>query len=502
MKQKKKYKKTKLKKETKRFILILIVLIAIIIILNGVKKSLEEKSYLEKNTYNSEYSSIKEILENYGCTYIKEVKSKDKNFSSDIYLKFKYNTFEENESKERFYKNVIGNIVKFLNNNFRLIDEAKNLTIEVFKNGNMYGYVINGDDDYFANIKSENSLKNYTEDKISAVQINSSILSELIKDNWNASNIQFGTKDSIFENYEIYFDEGIEVRKISKKVYNIIFNNKYNSNVVNDIKPGTSINEIVSKIGNPTFGSKEEKIIGYKTKDLYIFFLENEISIYRNEQVDTKEFEGLVEKYANKEIEIKKFMNELTYIWEDYSEYNYSENFIDLVYPLKGVKINMNNDSSKNIQIYNNYPNIDGIEKLIKENKITGRLDENLVYIEEISRMAKKDELLYTCDLYKEGNSISIESNLYGYYIDNNKINFVSKDGTNPNITISDDINTGFWYKDTIFIYSIKNKGIFLYDLNNKSKTTLLKGEEEYTFEKYENNILTYDKGKTIQISN
>lgn len=498
MKQKKKYKK--LNKDAKKYIITALIFIFIIIILSLILNYLENKS--SKNTNISDYSNIQEILEKFGCTYIKQTKSKDKNYELDIYLKFKYNTFEENESQERYYNILIGNIGRFLNENFRLIDESRNLNIEVVKVEDSYGYIINGDSDYFINQSSKVLLKNYTQEEITTLQINSPIISNLVNSNWNYNNIDFGTKDSKFEEYEIYFDEGVEVRKISQKIYNIIFNTKYSKNVINNIVPGTSFEEIISKLGTPTYGTSESKIIGYKGNDFYVFFSEDEISIYRNEEIDTKEFEELVEKYTNQQIELKEFINELTYLWDDYSEYTYSEDYIKLVYPTKGVQIFKSDNNSKNIQIYNNYSNIEGIQKLINESKIKGRLDENLVYTVEIDRKAKKNDLLYLCDLQAENRPITRKSNLYSYYISQNKINFISKDVNRPNTTLLDNINSSFWYTDTLFIYSIKGKGIYLYDLNTYTKSTLLNGNENYTFEKYENNILTYDENKTIEISN
>ena len=112
-----------------------------------------------------------------------------------------------------------------------------------------------------------------------------------------------------------------------------------------------------------------------------------------------------------------------------------------------------------------------------------------------------KNELLYICSTQIKNDKIESESNLFDYYKSNNQINFISKDKTNPNITVSDRIHTGFWYTDTKFIYSIKKEGIFLYDLESKNRIILQEGKEEYTFEKYEDGILFYDEGKTMQIS-
>lgn len=484
-------------KTTKKIIILAVAFIIVIILLNSILNYLENKS---KNENDNKFTSIQEILQNYGCTYIKETKSKDKDYNLDIYLKFKYNTFEGDESKERFYKNIIGNIAILINENFRLIDESKDLEIAVTIKQGVYFYSVNGDENYFENLVSKNTLKNYSEESITEVEVNSEILFNLINNNWDYNSANFGTKETDFIGYENYFDEGIKVRKISKKVYNLIFDSKYQGKVVNNIAPGMSFDEIVDVLGTPTYGTKEDIIIGYKTKNFYIFFSENEISIYRNEQANTNNFEEVLLKYTSNQIDIKEFMNELTYIWDDYSEYSYDSNFIKIRYPLKGVQIQMDIENSKNIEIYNNYPNIDGIKKLINEEKVTARLDENLVYLEECDRVAKNDELLYTCGLQAEINTINNESNLFGYFVENNQINFVSKDKTRPNISISESINTGFWYTDTMFIYSVKGQGVYVFDLDTYIKSLLVKGEEDYTFEKFENSILTYDGNKTIQI--
>ena len=502
-------KKKELNKKSKKIIMLIIAILIGILIINSIINILERLSNNKEENQgilnSNDFNNIEDVLNYYGCKLIKEVKSKDTNFSKDIYVEFKYNTFEGEESKKKFYENVISNIIKVEKNNYRLIDESKKLLIEVKKYTNSNGttnyyYIINGEENYFVNQESRLSLKNYKKVSTINLQINSNILNNLIQNKWQP--INFGTKESNFEKYDIYFDEGIKVRKISEKVYNVIFTIKNEEEIVNGIKVGTTFEEIIKKLGKPIFGTQEENVIGYKNEDIYIFFSEEEISIYRNEEYNTQQFEKLLNKYINKEIDVKEFMNELTYLWKDYSSYTYDSNYINISYPLKGIKIEMQSDTSKGIEIYNNYQNISEIEEYINTNKITGKFEYDLVYLEEVARKNSDSEHLYLTSTQQEYNLIPSESNLYGYYIKGNQVNFISKDKTRPNETLNESINTSFWYTDTKYIYSIKNKGIYLYDLNNKTKTIIAEGNEEYTFEKYENDILTYDEGKTIQISN
>lgn len=493
-------------KKTIILIVIIIILLIIEIVLSIQKKdsTVIEGSYLEK------FESVKQIIEYYESEFIAEKNSKDINYYKDIYVDFKYNTFEQEESKQRFYENIIGNVYQFISSNYRLIDEEKDLTIEVIGDINSdrlsYYYLINGQENYFENEESRLSLINYEEDKKTKLEMNSEIIKQLVENKWNA-NINFGTKESTFENYDIYFDEGIEVRKISGKVFNIVFTNKYLNEIVNGIKVGETNANIIRKLGNPTYGNEESTVIGYQSEDMYIFFSNSEISIYRNEKYDTKEFEKLLSKYIEKEMDIKEFMNELTYVWDDYSKYAYDSNYIQIRYPLKGLEINMTSDSSKGVKIFNNYSKTEKIIKAIKDGKITAKFEENLVYIDEKDRQAIKDGYLYLCDMAKQeremkNKQIGKDSKKYSYYTTQNEINFISIDKENPNETISEQVNTGFWYNDNIFVYSVIDKGIYSYDLVTKVKSTLLEGNEKFTFDSYDNNVIRYDDGKQIQISN
>ena len=67
-----------------------------------------------------------------------------------------------------------------------------------------------------------------------------------INNNWKSDSVNFGTRESIFDQYYIYQDEGIKVRNISGKIFNIIFMSNYNQNVVEGIFPGVDFQTIES----------------------------------------------------------------------------------------------------------------------------------------------------------------------------------------------------------------------------------------------------------------
>lgn len=237
--------------------------------------------FQDKNSKNDgTFSSISEVMDYLEAPYIKNSKSKASGFDRDIYLKFKYLPVDENgNSNEQYYKEAVYGIASQLNyKNFRLIDEKNNITIEVkcdAEKSEIASFVLNGDIDYFGKIESDNALKEIVEIKRREVRVNSSILSTLVKTTFDSSSIKVEDKTSSVDGYDIYFDSGIKIRIVSKTVFNIVFTNKYNSKVVNDISVGTSLNDVIKKCGDPDFGEKDDGLIGYAFESMYVFFTDS-----------------------------------------------------------------------------------------------------------------------------------------------------------------------------------------------------------------------------------
>ena len=504
-----KNKKKNLNKR-KLIILVVIVLIIILSIISGILENNKKQNNNDDNLAIVKYESIEQILNQYGCKLIKETKSSEKNYAKDLYVSFKYNTFEGTESKKRYYENIISLLADFIKESYRLIDKDKGLVIEVQKNeietGKVvYIYAINGEQNYFEKQETKISVQNYKQNKETNLQVNSNILNTLMQNEWKA-NVNFGTKDSTFNKYDIYFDEGIEVRKISGKVYNIVFTNRYEEEIVNGIRVGTNFDEIIRRLGEPTFGNKNGQYIGYKSSNIYAFFLEDSISIYVNEKVEMKEFEELLNNYVENKIGIKEFMNDLTYLWPDYEEYTYNSSYIYINYPNKGIKIEMRKDSPIGIEIYNNCNITNSIEKLLKEGKISSKVKEDLNEYTLKNKINKEEEytyLLYLNDGEEteetEETELSIHSSLFYIYTDLaenyiNKVYFTSKVSEYPNRELNEKINQGFFANDNTYVYSIENKGIYTYDVISGNKNTIITGEETFELKEYDNGLLSYDE--------
>ena len=80
------------------------------------------------------------------------------------------------------------------------------------------------------------------------------------------------------------------------------------------------------------------------------------------------------------------------------------------------------------------------------------------------------------------------------------KIKFISSDGNYPNTELRENIEYYIWIDDYNFIYSIKNKGIYLYNLAYRKYIKLVEGtDEEFKIKEYKDNVLIYDE-KSIKL--
>lgn len=488
-------------------VLILFMIVSLLMIIKGY-------NYKQNNNIsNVEINQLAEIINNLGSKYISIKTSEEKGYVKDIYLEFKYNLYENNESKENVYTNLIEHVVIFEKANIRLIDESRNIIIRINYNvdENSYYYTINNEKDYFKNQDSINSLKSNKEVPNTDLHVNSEELENIIDNNWSSSSVDIDGEMNRFNNYDEYFYNGIKIRNIMSKVYNVVFAENYEESVINGIKVGTSFEKIEDILGKPTL--KNGNIIGYKNEDLYVFFSESEISIYRNETYETEEFSKLLSRFLDSEINLKTFMNELTYLWDDYSEYNYSSNYVYISYPNQGLQIQMNNyNDNVGIEIYQNFNITSEIKDYISTGKIIGKLDENLICQVENKRIIQREELLYQAKMntYIDNNVENglVDENLsdkylytYRYNSNNDVISvmFFSIDGNEPDLELKENVYCLVWKSDNEVIYSIKNEGIYYYNLSNKDKQELVIGNDEFYIKAYDKGILDFDE-KTLEI--
>lgn len=497
----KKNKKGKLTKKEK-IILIALAIVAFILILGIALMPTRNKSTkIEKDMQdiNRELTSVQEVVEYLESTYISMDDSKEEGYDYDIYVNFKYNLYEGETSKEVYFKNFyekIAMVTEF--KSFRIIDNSKDIKISIkCSERKITEVLINGEEEYYKKEASRRSKNNELNVENIQLEVNSQILKKLISSNWTTSKIDLGTKESTFNKYDIYFDEGYEIRTIQGKVFNIVFTNKYQEKIVENYKVGTDLNTIKDNLGT---SYEDSSILGYKTKDFYIYFEKDEISIYPNYGYNNlEEFENLVEEYSNKK-DINDFIDKLTDIWPDYDKYKYDTGYVEIWYTLKGVKVEYNNTNPEGIQIYENYKGNLKKEKT-DYNGLYYKLNENLIIKNEINRKLKtafydnsgikEDPIHYSTKFY-----LSATSN--ENYLKEIKILSLDENYPHNEFDESIQIYTYVWADDIHLIYSIFSNGIYIYNAETRQTEQLLKGTEEYKITNYDRNtnIIEYDGNK------
>ena len=493
----KKNVKKKMNKKKKKIIIITTLVVLFFVILIVLLKISENKPINSKDEANS----LQSIVEFCECKFISSRESEVDGYSLDIYLEFKYDTYQDGESKQPYYDVTIEGICEFLKyNSIRLIDESRGLTIRVDTNSTSITKKYFNDveeSEYFSKLLSQINLENESTFKETDFDVTSE-LQTLINNEWKTENINFGQKTSTFRNYDIYFDNGYRIRNINGKVFNIVFTNKFQKGVIDDIKVGDSFDKIKQSLGDNYI--EKNGILEYMGKDLYVCFSSNEISIYPRITYNYTQFEKLVERY-NEDKDFNSFMNSLTSLWPDYSLYRYDTSYCEIWYPLKGIKIYNSRTSMEGIQVYQEYSG-----SFKDEHKdyyqLYYKINESLIIEQEKNRILLETDRADVTD----GSYKSTKYVMKADFNEDNKaynIAFFSIDKSNPDSELSKNIYASktYWYDDDNLIYSIAHQGLYMYNATTRETKTITAGTDNYDITNfdYANKTLTYD-GKDVKI--
>ena len=501
----KKKKRKVLKIEQKILIICMAIVVFLIILalcLLGTQRS-DKITQSKEYKVDQELTSIRDVIEYLESTYYSEGKSDVNDYDLDIYVSFKCNLFDEEKSNEMYFTNLYEKIALVTDmKSFRLIDDAKDIVIEVKCNSTGISNVkINGIENYFKKEESHRSKENELIVDNIELEVNSSELQSLIDANWIAKNSNLGTVESRYNKYDIYFDEGYEIRSIKGKVYNIVFNENYDSKVVEGFKPDDNLERIEADLGT---SYKDALILGYKTKDYYVYFSGNQISIYPRYKTDYTEFENLIKEY-DKNKDINDFADKLTDIWPDYDQYTYADDYFKIDYTSKGVVVQYSSSNPEGIQIYENYTGELKQEKTDYKD-VYYKLDQNLLIQKETERIMQislynnsditEDPLHYSKRFFL--NMTAVDDMFY------NKIKILSLDDRFPNNEFDETLTiyTYIWADDSHLVYSIYGDGIYIYNAETRETEKILSDDEAFEITNYdrENNVIEYD-GKQTEIS-
>lgn len=482
----------------KKSIILLIIILLIIILLGAKIISNNNKN----KTSVDDFASIRELIEYDGHKYIDMKKSSEESFEKDIFIEFNAPPIDSTgNTNKNLYEILIKHIsAKMIGQNFRIIDEQKDITVRIkFENNEIKNYTINNDNKYWSKLEKSYQINTYSEERKTNFNINSEIITKAINSNWTYNSQTFGTKDSTFSNYDIFFEEGYKIRSINSQIYNIVFTKNYKDSIINQITTGTDLKHIEQILGEATFRSDINDIIGYKGEELYVFFKNDEISIYPVEKYDqnrSKRF-GKIVSELNTSGDINTFLNRLTDLYPDYETYYKTENYVNLIYPLKGFEVIIGSTQNNGLTLYSNFigqvTEDVSMEDIIKNKEmpvnVHGKLEKNLVLQAEEERVSR-DETSRSPYI----NVAKAETDEYVVLEENNIYQFLStnKDKIDSELAVLNLTNI-ISHGQNIFIYGVKDDGIYAYNAETMQLIKLLQGKGEFNIINIEDNRIYYD---------
>ncbi|MCX4303343.1 MAG: hypothetical protein OSJ66_05000 [Clostridia bacterium] len=389
------------KKKKANFIIILIVvlLLVLLIVLQMLvsalkKKELEENSNISVSTgtdnNNKRPTTVKEIIENAGSSYL----YMNQSVMIRIYADFKYDLYDENgNSKEKYFMDIVDQIVELQQNSFYLIDEEKKF--EIFVNYDKikekYTVKINDIEDFYDESDGDLYLK-ISKTKIApqkAFGVSNDLYGTLFLRGMRFANtiIVTGEREELPNGYYKYPTEHIKAKLGGNKVLNLIFDEDYEGEIAPAVHVKTKLEDVEKVYKDASFGSSKEGYLGYRSPENYIFLYEDEVSIYPYKYEANEYFDKYLSDYCETG-NLDKLVSDFTTQWSSYFEFEYDgeKQDLKLIFPTRGIGIDIVSNDSKGITIYNNYYLTDTVKNLIKANKITLEPDKDLLFMTEQKR--------------------------------------------------------------------------------------------------------------------
>lgn len=492
---------------------IILCLLAIFIVIKSLRdavRSLKEEQSNLSQTSNIQYSvssydSLSSLLASRNCKLINQSAA---NGGIIATVNFPVDLYSGDVSNENYFLSICKLVAEFINyKNFELKDNNKNIDIEVFcEKPNIVEFKINGDINYYLNHDSERFAKN-RENTVSNFIIQSPELQSAINSGWDENGVNWGTKEATCEGYQIYFDEGIKYKVVSRSIFNIIFTKKYQGEIAGGLNANSSRDQVESALGTPTF-SDGDNIYGYVSERNYLFFdfLNKEVSVYpvvKVGRLDEEELKNDITELNNTN-DAKKFATSLTGMWIDYDVYDYDSNYVDLRYTLRGVKLDISSASLKNgIFIYQNYSGNIDIADL--ENVYLTNTD--MVFEEEKER--SMDEYLKR---HIEGELSEEEKKSFGIsfglrFLDADEDGyrgpiFYSRTGEFSDSELDKNLQLSSykWYDDSKLVYSVNYDGIYVYNCETRVNAKVIDLDKEIIITSAGDGQIIYNNNEVVNV--
>ena len=380
------------------FILLLVVLLVLIIMLIRELKVSTSTSSKNVTAAVDEDHIIDNVLEKNNCKFI------DQEVGNKVYLEFPGDLYNsDGSSNEQYFEKLVKDIIPIFNSDFQLFDNKKGIKISVVYDYNLKDYTITYNDR--ENFYAKTNGKSYIDvDNVKFANGNMRIfakdyyLERLTMGDMFLSSI----KDKLGEGVERenkyfdYLDGTISIRTSpNDAVKNIIFKKGYKGSKITDkITMDTPLTEIYENFPDVDFGSLDKGYLGYRIREFYVYFYNDEISFQTYAYHNNTAFERVLSRYIENN-NLNEFVKNLTSNWKNYDSFKYDEEAqtVYLLYSSRGVEINIKNNDSKGITLYSNYCFTDQTKSFVKNGYVSLNSEEDLINIIETKRRNNTLEL-------------------------------------------------------------------------------------------------------------
>lgn len=333
--------------------------------------------------------TIEEVILKYESEYIKEE-------NNTVYVSFCKDLYNENGgSNKNFFDSLVNDLIPFFESqSFYLTDENRNITIYAKYDSETEDYtiIINNIEDFFSQTDGESyvQVEDVSITKGSNMAIDDHFLNKLQFNDGYFSAIQdeLGEGKDLGNGYTMYLDGTVKIRTVpSGAVKNIVFLKGYEGNITTSVTMGMSLKEIAEAEPDYDMGSVNKGYLGYRHSEYYLFFYNDEVSVYTYSYKRNKEFEELLANYIESK-DLDAFVKGLSNRWKAYDSFEYDADIkkASILYSTRGVDIDIENNDPTGITLYSNYYFTDYTKALVKNGIVSFNGNTDLVEKIEIER--------------------------------------------------------------------------------------------------------------------
>ncbi len=323
-----------------------------------------------------------DVIDKYEAKYIK----KDEN---TLYVRLPKDLYnEDGSSNEKFIKDFVKDLEPFYDEkNFEIIDENKGIVIKARydEEHDIYDIIINDTEDFYQKTDGEIyvAVDNSQIVKGSNFSVTDYVLNKLEVHDGYFSHIEgeLGEGEELENGYVSYQNGNVKVRTVKTgSARNIVYSKDYETQYTRNIDNTMTLKEILEVEPNPDFGSLKEGYLGYRQLNFYLFFYEDEVSVYSYSYRKNDKFEWMLEEYL-KDRDLDKFVSRIKEKWKVYDkiEYDPETKNLYMLISTRGVEIDIKENNPKGIKLFSNYYFTDYTRQLVKNGQISFEPNTDLV---------------------------------------------------------------------------------------------------------------------------